>query len=367
MFNPNRMVLARKRRRMTGKELAERSGVSVMTISRLENGENTPDDTTVSKLAAALDFPRDFFFAGELEVISTEAVSFRSLSKMSARERDAAIMAGSLGLALSNWIEARFSLPQPNLLDLSNEADPEAAARSLRQHWGLGERPIGNLVGLLETFGVRVFSLSENTARVDAFSFWRDDKPFVFLNNFKTAERSILDACHELGHLVMHRHAGPNPDRVQNDERVSEREANAFASAFLMPENDVRARAPRFVNADAVIRMKERWRVSAMAMAYRLQHLRLVSEWQYKTLCIELTKRGYRTGEPRGIERETSIVWKKVLSQLWSERVSKNEIAKALHIPLDELEGLVWGLAGPVPTPRKADGNVKTVPRRVSD
>ena len=359
MFNPTRMVLARKRRRMTGKELAEHSGLSVMTISRLENSENTPDDATVDKLAAALDFPREFFFAGDLETISTDAVSFRSLSKMSARERDAAITAGSLGLELSNWIESRFSLPEPNVLDLSHEVDPEAAARSLRQYWGLGERPIGNVVGLLETFGVRVFSLSENTASVDAFSFWRDGKPFIFLNNFKTAERSILDAGHELGHLVMHRHAGPNPDKVQADERLTEREANAFASAFLMPENDVRARTPRFVNVDSVIRMKERWRVSAMAMAYRLHHLHLVSEWQYKNLCIELTKRGYRKGEPRGIERETSIVWKKVLAQLWSERVSKNEIAMALRIPLDELEGLIWGLAGP--PPQRVRGGVREI------
>lgn len=346
MFNSTRMVLARKRRRMTGKDLAERSGLSAMTISRLENGENTPDDSTVEKLAAALDFPKEFFFARDVDPIPTDAVSFRSLSKMSAKERDAAISAGTLGLELSNWIEARFSLPEPKLLDLSSESDPEAAARSLRQFWGIGERPVGNMVGLLETHGVRVFSLSENTASVDAFSFWRDGKPFVFLNNFKTAERSILDAAHELGHLVMHRHAGPNPDRVESDDRSTEREANAFASAFLMPANDVRSRMPRFIDADAVIRLKARWRVSAMAMAYRLHQLRVVSEWQYKSLCIELGKRGYRSGEPVGIERETSIIWKKVLSQLWSERVSKNEIARELLIPLDELEGLIWELSG---------------------
>lgn len=346
MFNAVRMVLARKRRRMTGKDLAERSGLSAMTISRLENGENIPDDTTISKLSMALEFPREFFFARDVDQIATDAVSFRSLSKMSAKERDAAISAGMLGLELSNWVEARFSLPKPNILDLSAESDPEAAARSLRQSWGIGERPIGNMVGLLETHGVRVLSLSENTASVDAFSFWRDTKPFVFLNNFKTPERSILDAAHELGHLVMHRHAGPNPERLENDERAAEREANMFASAFLMPANDVRSRVPRFIDADAVIRLKARWRVSAVAMAYRLHHLRIVSEWQYKTLCIELGKRGYRSGEPIGIERETSIVWKKVLSQLWAERISKNDIAKELHIPLDELEGLIWELSG---------------------
>jgi hypothetical protein len=86
-----------------------------------------------------------------------------------------------------------------------------------------------------------------------------------------------------------------------------------------------------------------------MAMAHRLNSLGLLSEWQYKATCIELGKRGYRTAEPDGIEREISIVWKKVLSQLWHERTSKNEIAKLLQIPLDELESLVWGLAGGVP------------------
>ena len=361
MFNATRMILARKRRRMNGKELAERSGLSVMTISRLENGENSPDDSTVARLVAALDFPYGFFFARDVDQISTDAVSFRSLSKMSARERDAAIAAGMLGLELSKWIESRFSLPSANVLDLSQESDPEAAARSLRQFWSIGERPIGNMVGLLETHGVRVFSLSENTASVDAFSFWRDGKPFVFLNNFKTAERSILDAAHELAHLVMHRHAGPNPDRIESDERATEREANMFASAFLMPEHDVHARVPRFINADAVIRMKERWRVSAVAMAYRLHHLRIVTEWQYKMLVIELGKRGYRSAEPIGIQRETSIVWKKILTQLWAERITKNEIAKDLHIPLDELEGLIWELSGEQRIPGRHNSALRSV------
>lgn len=316
-----------------------------MTISRVENGENEPDEETVARFVRALGFPRDFFYDDDPETVDVTAVSFRSLSKMSAKERDAAIAAGALGLELSDWIEARFSLPPSNLLDLTYETDPEVAARSLRQHWGLGEKPIGNMIGLLETHGVRVFSLSENTASVDAFSFWRDEKPFVFLNTFKTAEHSIFDTVHELGHLVLHKHGGPR------FSRSAEHEAHTFASAFLMPANDVRARIPRLINADVVIRAKARWRVSAMAMAYRLSKLRLLSEWQYKSICIELGKRGYRTAEPHGIERETSVVWRKLLSQLWSERITKNDIAKQLNIPLDEFEGLVWGLAGALESP----------------
>lgn len=344
MFNPRRLSLARKRRRLTAKALAEQAGLAVDTISRLEKGSNFPDDETVGKLVRVLKFPAAFFFDNDPEDVDTGAVSFRSFSKMSARERDAAISAGSLGLQLNAWIEERFNLPVPKLLDLSYETDPENAAHSMRQFWGLGERPIGNLMGLLETNGIRLFSLSENTAAVNAFSFWRDNKPYVFLNNFKTAESSIFDAAHELGHLVMHKHGDPK------ETRSAEREANSFASAFLMPSKDVRSRLPRRITADVVLQAKVRWRVSAMAMAYRLNSLGLLSDWQYKSICIELGKRGFRSGEPGGIERETSVVWRKVLTQLWSEKTTKNDIAAALHLPLDELEGLIWNLAGVAPT-----------------
>lgn len=317
-----------------------------MTITRLEKGDNKPDPSTVEKIAKAVGYPADFFYADDPEDLNVEAVSFRSLTKMSAKERDAALSAGALGLQLSDWVERRFSLPAPNLIDLSYETDVEAAARSLRQHWGLGEKPVGNVIGLLETQGVRVFSLSENTKTVDAFSFWRDEKPYVFLNNFKTAEHSLFDSVHELGHLVLHQHAGP-----QEQSRAAEREANAFASAFLMPANDVKARAPRFIDTNVVIKMKSRWRVSAMAMAYRLHALGRLTEWQYKSICIELGKRGYRSGEPDGIERETSIVWRKVLAQLWQDRTTKNDVAAELKIPLDELEGLIWGVASAAVSP----------------
>ncbi len=67
---------------------------------------------------------------------------------------------------------------------------------------------------------------------------------------------------------------------------------------------------------------------------------------------MELGKRGYRSGEPRGIERESSAIWRKVLTQLWTERTTKNDIAKSLHLPLDELEGLIWNLAGPDARPQ---------------
>jgi Zn-dependent peptidase ImmA (M78 family) len=356
MFNGKRLSLARKRRGLNGKGLAERAGLSPITISRMENGEN-PDDETIARLADALKYPEGFFFGDDPEEVDTGAVSFRSLTKMSAKERDAAIAAGSLGLQLSDWLEEEFTLPTPNVADLSYETDMEVAARLMRQYWGLGEKPISNMLGLLEVHGVRVFSLSENTASVDAFSFWRDGKPYIFLNTFKSAEHSIFDAAHELCHLVVHRQATPQRSPV------AEREANAFASAFLMPTADVRSRMTRFITVDEIIKAKKRWRVSAMAMAYRLHTLGLLSDWRYKSVCIELGRRGYRSEEPDGIEREQSAIWKKVLTQLWAERLTKSDIAKKLNVPADEIENLIWGLTGVVarPDPIEARGGLRAI------
>jgi Zn-dependent peptidase ImmA (M78 family) len=113
---------------------------------------------------------------------------------------------------------------------------------------------------------------------------------------------------------------------------------------------------PRFVKVDLIIEAKARWRVSAMAMASRLHSLGHMPEWQYKSACIELGRRGYRTGEPGGIERETSAIWHKVLAQLWNERTTKHDIAAKMNLPPDELESLIWGLAGPMPRPERASG-----------
>jgi Zn-dependent peptidase ImmA (M78 family)/DNA-binding XRE family transcriptional regulator len=344
VFSYKRLCLARQRRRLTAKALAEAARVSYVTISRLENGENTPDNETVAKLAKALNYPMKFFFQDDPESIDVNAVSFRSLSKMSAKERDAAIAAGIIGLEVAAWIEERFNLPKPDLLDLSYETDPETAAKSLRQYWGIGERPIGNMIRLLEAKGIRVFSLSENTACVDAYSFWRDDKPYIFLNNFKTPEHSIMDAAHELGHLVLHKHAGTQPSTELS--RPAEREAQQFASAFLMPLNDLKARIPRRITVANILQAKQRWRTAAIALTYRLYAIGHLSEWQYKSACIELGRRGFRAGEPSGVERETSAIWQKVLTQLWIEGTTKEAIAESLNLPLDEFESLIWGLTG---------------------
>ncbi|NVZ67186.1 ImmA/IrrE family metallo-endopeptidase, partial [Pseudomonas gingeri] len=105
---------------------------------------------------------------------------------------------GAIAFRVNHWIEERFNLPSAGLPDLS-DLGPEEAAATLRRVWGLGNAPIPNMIHLLESKGIRVFSLAEETREVDAFCTWYEGKPFIFLNTIKSAERSRFDAAHELG------------------------------------------------------------------------------------------------------------------------------------------------------------------------
>lgn len=343
MFAPTRLTVARRRRRFTKKDLAEAVGVTPHAILRYEISENVPTQDVVNRIAKIIAFPSEFFFQSEIEGPNEAAASFRSMSAMSAKERDAALAAGAISFLLADWVEQQFDLPKPDLLDLSSDT-PGVAARSLRERWGLGEQPIKNMVHLLESKGVRVFSMAENTVTVDAFSVWREYTPYIFLNLMKTAEHSQFDAAHELGHLVLHRHGGPKG-------RLAEEQANTFASSFMMPAADVHSKLPRVHTLNQIIEAKSCWGVSVMALIHRLHRLQIMSPWQYRMFCIDATERGYRTAEPLGIPREKSLVWHKVLTALWNEKITKEDIARAIYIPVEEIENLLFGLVGGVTEP----------------
>jgi hypothetical protein len=62
--------------------------------------------------------------------------------------------------------------------------------------------------------------------------------------------------------------------------------------------------------------------------------------------------------------RELSVVWQKVLTALWRERTTKTEIARSLYLPEEEIENLLFGLAGGPPD--APDASVKPPLRLIS-
>lgn len=339
--NPKQITFARVRRRLTKAQLAKELNVTSRTVQNYEAGTSLPDPETVERIAKLLNFPQQFFYLeDDMPEIKENAASFRSLSKMSDSLKNCALGAGSIAFRFNDWMESRFNLPAVDLPDLS-DLSPEDAAATLRRMWGLGNAPIPNMIYLLESKGVRVFSLVEDAREVDAFCTWHDEKPFVFLNTKKSAERSRFDAAHELGHLVRDvfsmKHAEARSQEM-------EKQADAFAAAFLMPKESVIANRPPNFTINYLIKLKHYWGVSLAALAYRFNSLGQITEWAYRNLCIEIAKKGYRTSEPESMEREQSQLITKVLEYLHSQKLGRGEIARHLSVSVTDINELTFKL-----------------------
>lgn len=332
--NPKRITFARERRGMTITELAERCGVSQQALSFWEAGKRSPSEDGVRQLASALNFPIDFFSRGDIDRLPGGAATFRARTKLSVRERSSALAAGTMAASLARWIEERFVLPKVDLPELHGQR-PDLAAEVVRQRWLLGYKPIPNVIHLLESRGVIVFSLAQDCRDIDAFSFWMGKRPIVMLNTIKSAERSTLDAAHELAHLVLH---------VEETGKQEETEANSFAGHLLMPESDLRRHVPAFTGMDQLLEAKERWGVSLAALIYRLHEVEILTEWQYRRLYIEISRNNWTRHEPRPMKRQGSALLAQVFSDLRARRITPRSIASELGWNLEDLNEFIFGL-----------------------
>lgn len=330
-------MLACHRRQLSQRELATTTGLTPRSLQRYQNGEEVPSPPSLEAIAKALRFPTGFFLSEPPPAIVAGALSFRAYSKIRAKLRDNAVAAAQLAVELSDHLEDHFDLPEVDVPDLHEEtSSPEHAAQMLREEWALGSSaPIANVLHTLESHGVRVFSLSEDVADVDAFCFWREAKPFAILNQLKSAERGRFDASHELGHLVLHR-------QIDFRDKDVEREANEFAAEFLVPKAALQSQLPSHVTLDTAMKLKAFWKVSAMAMVKRLKDIGALSDWVYRGMCMKLSSMGYRRGEPGGIANETSSLLEDIFCS--EEGLSVSEVAKALRLRQTDLTPFVFHL-----------------------
>lgn len=336
-FSASRLKLLRQRAGSSIRELSEETGIAVRTLSAYEGGAE-PGSDFVEILSRHFRVPKAYFERPDLELLESPSVNFRKLSKTSARARDMALSRATMTLEFGSWVESRYWLPENDVPELDG-VDPETAAEVVRTEWNLGARPIGNMIHLVESRGIRVFSTGRDCAGVDAFSFSIDGLAYIFVEPTKSGERRRFDVAHELGHLVLHGRGSLGP----SESRRREMEADRFASSFLMPEDAILGQSLSAASVPTLLAAKAYWKVSAMALAHRLHSLGLYSDWVYRSTCIELSQRGYRRNEPGGIPPEGSQVLRKVL--YGPERLmSLPQVARELDLNPDYLRAVTEGL-----------------------
>ncbi|MFW0797010.1 XRE family transcriptional regulator [Gordonia sp. CPCC 205515] len=332
-LTPERIQLARMRRGLTKAQLARAIGVTPRSITTYET-DGAPV-ASAGALAEALEFPVAYFTRPDPADVSTADVNFRAARRAAAREKHAAVAAGVAGIEIDHWISERFKLPPVDLPTFVGEK-PRTAARLLRAVWGLGTKPLPNLVQLAESRGIRVYSLPPMADAVDAYSIRRNEIPYVFLARRKSPERTRFDLAHEIGHLILH--ADESPDLVSEQER----EADDFASEFLMPAATIVEYLPQNPSVHDLLEARSLLKVSAMALAFAAHKVGRMSDWAYRQTCIQLSQRGYRTGEPGGMsQHEISRVFPQILGR-YSES-SAWTIARDLDLPVSDVHDLTFG------------------------
>lgn len=87
-----RLKEVRKRNLLTQQELADKLGVSLVTVSRWENGERTPNITIMDKLSKMLNVPISYFTDKADDTGSDELVNLFSESDQSERKQNMAVL-----------------------------------------------------------------------------------------------------------------------------------------------------------------------------------------------------------------------------------------------------------------------------------
>lgn len=353
-------------RQLTQDELAEKANLSRVALGKIERGEVIPRARTLDALAKTLAAPvRDLV----TPVRPLESVRFRARARVHTREQ---ILA-----EVSKWLDDYVGL-EADLKERSpfrfEEAPPpsrrrsqEKIAQAARLAVRLGpEEPVQDICRLLEDNGVKLLAMETNRDSFFGLSVGaRDGGPAVVINTWNriSVERWIFTAAHELGHLLLH------PSEYQRDVTEipvqAEREADAFASTFLMPEAaftaewDATRGRPLLTR---VLKVKRMFRVSYKTVLHRLvesgretsdvwrtfqrQHQDRFGKTLRKTDEPEALKKSEfawnwsRSGEPAGLTQHDFVdgrLSRLVRRALERERISLGRAAEILQLTRNEM------------------------------
>ena len=303
-YNGNRLRLARLYNGFTVEELARKVNISPQAESQYELGTIQPQFDKMVLLANVLNFPVPYFFQKEDLHIATGAAYFRSLMKTPKKYRTEQRTKISFLAKIYSVLDEYISFPEIEIPQKENYSSPQEAAKYLRDYWKLNDKPVTNVLRLLEAHGIVITSFKTTTDDIDAFSqlFKFDEKYFfviAYSNNKNSAARINFDLAHELGHIILHPWSDDTEDTSREDFKNKEKEANDFAAAFLLPESsflkDIRFYPTELQN---YIELKRKWHVSIGAMLHRACELKAITTSQYQYLIRIMNAKGIKKNEP---------------------------------------------------------------------
>lgn len=292
-FNGANLRLARVFNGLSLDDLAGQVKKSRQFLHKLEtNNSVEPTSELAADLSQHLRVAKDFFYRPPAATLPEEVVHFRKLFTTRSAIKQAAMAKAEIFLLLVDYLDEHLKLPVvsiPTVADVGNADDIEQAAELCRRQWELGLGPIDSMVRVAERAGAVVTTFNSVSAEIDALSYALK-RPVIVRNDAKpSACRQRFDIAHELGHFVLHQ-------GLQTGNRLTESQANRFASAFLLPRSMMAAHWPKPKGSRldwvGMSHFKLSWKVSKAAMLYRAHQLDLIDDAQYKSGVITLRRTG---------------------------------------------------------------------------
>jgi len=303
------------------KQLSEQLGVTEQAVWQYENAYTSPKVPIVNELKRIFSVKSKYFYTKDMLTQRNNAanidvmnIAYRSkvmnvISKTQTEAKHVEYLDTFI-----NYITAQISLPTLNIIQLREEAieymnrtdddrttQIDYVAHLARQRLNMEPSTNENLMFRIEKSGVYVFEKAIGE-EIDAYSLWtRNDRPFIILGNIKrSAVRRNFDIAHELGHLLLHyRLEFVNLDRKEH--KLIENEANLFAGAFLLPEEEFSSDMNEITyktNPDQYLDLKNKWKTSLQVLGYRAAHLGMMEAKDHRNFYAAMHRRGYLEKEP---------------------------------------------------------------------
>ncbi len=336
--NHGLLRLARQRKGFPQGEAATRLGIPQVSLSRYENGVSSPNAEFVKRASAVYDLPETFFEQPDVAFGAPVSVHpmWRKRHDVTARELDTVVAELNFrAMHIRRLLQAVDHTPKRDVpkLDLEEfDGDIERIAGIVRSHWLLPAGPIANLTACLELAGCVVIHSSMGGSAISGVTVPAPGiPPMVLVNLDQPADRMRFTLAHELGHMVLHKF--PSADM--------EREANAFASALLMPPEEIRISLSGRIDMRRLAALKPEWKVSMQGILYRAQALNLIEKSEAGWLWRQLNAMRIKLREPPELDfaaEEPGVLAKMVDMHLNAFGYSKGELATLLHVHLHTLK-----------------------------
>ena len=342
---PARIREAREAQGFQLESFAELLGVTKQAVARYESGLTVPSGDVMGKIIAETTQPLAFFLTPRQRAASGITPFWRGLKRMELCHRKRIARRLEWARDVAAYLERFVELPEVSLpaIEFDPQSDDfdqiEHAADEVREHWGLGRGPLRDLSAIMELNGFILVRETVSCPDMDAVSCWQDGRPYIlFSAEVTSGPRNTFNLAHELAHVVLH----SSIEVATNNLKNIEKQANRFASAFLLPQESF-SREVLGTSLNHFLFLKEKWGVAISAMAYRCKDLHILSANQFSYLMRQMNMLKIKKHEPLDEEfqlRDPSILGESIKMLIDLGVQTKAQIEDALALNLTDIERL---------------------------